>query len=73
MTVNHASILSVEYFLSYFNLVSISKGVNDSDAKDYIESTFFKGDPSFYGTLTYSNFLTAHQTLMNSKTNLGGN
>ncbi|MBM6616282.1 hypothetical protein [Bacillus suaedaesalsae] len=70
MTVNHSSTLTVEYFLAYFRLVTLSKEVNVLEAKQYIDSTFFKGDPSIYGTNTYQNFLHAHQALMslNNKT-----
>lgn len=59
MTVNRSSVLSVEYFESYLNLVVTSRGFNLDEALNYVLQNFFKGDPMYYGKETYLNLILA--------------
>ncbi|HAP2019756.1 MULTISPECIES: hypothetical protein [Staphylococcaceae] len=63
MTVNHASMLSVDYFISYLNLVMLSREVNLKEATLYMENEFFKGNIHQYGDTTETNFNQAIQLL----------
>ncbi|MBT2645409.1 hypothetical protein J7E52_01510 [Bacillus sp. ISL-34] len=64
MTVNHSSILSVEYFEAYFKLVIASREPVADNAKKYIEQNFFKGKKCYYGEQTRRKFITAFNKLM---------
>ena len=43
MRVNHASTLTVGYFVSYLNLVMLSREINLKEATIYMEKEFLKG------------------------------
>ena len=59
MTVNSSSVLSVEYFEAYLQLVSTSKEVGWEEAGEYMKEHFFRGDSQLYGQQTARNFLLA--------------
>ncbi|WP_419955100.1 hypothetical protein ACN6MT_05890 [Neobacillus niacini] len=63
MTVNHAGMLKKEYFLSYLNLVRISRNCSLEEAKDLTISFFFKNNRLRYGSQTYERFLEAYNQL----------
>ncbi|MCM3691012.1 hypothetical protein [Neobacillus niacini] len=63
MTVNHAGTLKKEYFLSYINLVMISRNCSLQQAKDITMNLFFQNDPRRYGNQTYERFLDAYHQL----------
>ncbi|MBT2738970.1 hypothetical protein [Bacillus sp. ISL-7] len=66
MTVNHASTLKKEYFLSYINLVLISRNCSLKEAKEITMDLFFRNDPIRYGNQTYERFLDAYYQLESS-------
>ncbi|MBF7019821.1 hypothetical protein ISO99_07845 [Staphylococcus sp. 18_1_E_LY] len=45
MRINHAGTLSVDYFVSYLNLIMISREVSLKEAISYMKNEFFKGEP----------------------------
>ncbi|QMU10991.1 hypothetical protein H3V22_01850 [Mammaliicoccus lentus] len=55
MRVNHLSTLSIGYFVSYLNLVMLSREVNLKEATLYMENEFFKGNIHQYGDTTEKN------------------
>ena len=59
MTVNSSSVLSVEYFEAYLQLVSTSKEVGWEEAGEYMKEHFFRGDSQLYGQQTAWNFSSA--------------
>lgn len=61
MTVNRSSVLSVEYFEAYLQLVSTSKEVGWEEAGEYMKEHFFRGDSQLYGQQTARNFLMAYE------------
>lgn len=63
MRVNHASTLSVGYFVSYLNLVMVSREVTLKEATIYMEKEFFKGNINQYGESTKNNYKQAIQEL----------
>jgi len=63
MTVNHASVLSVEYFVSYFKLVMSSRNYEVDEAKEFIIQHFFKGNVNLYGEYTIRSFNSAYSGL----------
>lgn len=63
MRVNHASTLSVGYFVSYLNLVMVSREVTLKDAALYMKKEFFKGETDMYGKVTETHFNLAIQKL----------
>ncbi|MBT2696659.1 hypothetical protein J7E79_04405 [Bacillus sp. ISL-40] len=63
MTVNHASTLKKEYFLSYINLVMISRNCSLQQAKELTIELFFKNNIEQYGKQTYERFLEAFKHL----------
>lgn len=65
MTVNHSSVLSVDYFEAYFKLVISSKNYDINRANEYMTQNFFKGDLLIYGKETYQSFVTVYQNLKN--------
>ncbi|WP_462411467.1 hypothetical protein [Neobacillus sp. Marseille-QA0830] len=67
MTVNHASTLKKEYFLSYLNLVMISRNCSLQQAKDLTIELFFKNNIEQYGKQTYERFLIAFNQLNKAK------
>jgi hypothetical protein len=66
LTVNHASTLKKEYFLSYINLVMISRNCSLKEAKEITMDLFFRNDPIRYGNQTYERFLDAYNQLVSS-------
>lgn len=56
MTVNHASTLTKEYFISYLTLIMKSRGFSLDQAKSFTIEFFFKGDTEIYGSSTWSQF-----------------
>jgi hypothetical protein len=63
MTVNHSSVLSVDYFVSYFRLVRSSRNVEMEEAKEFIIQHFFKGNVKLYGEDTFQSFNSAYSEL----------
>ncbi|WP_210123831.1 MULTISPECIES: hypothetical protein [unclassified Staphylococcus] len=63
MRVNHASTLSVDYFVSYLNLIMISREVTLKEAIIYMKREFFKGETDMYGEMTETHFNLAIQEL----------
>jgi len=59
MTVNHSSTLSVEYFISYLELVMNAKQISLREARHYMNEHFFKGKPNLYGEYTALQFKKA--------------
>jgi hypothetical protein len=59
MVVNNGGNLSVEYFISYANLVMQAKQCSLSCAKQDMLEKFFKGDPDHFGSLSYQSFTQA--------------
>lgn len=56
MTVNHASVLTKEYFTSYLTLIMKSREYTLAQAKSFAIDFFFKGDILLYGSSTCSQF-----------------
>ena len=56
MRINHAGILSVDYFVSYLNLIMISREVSLKEAISYMKKEFFKGESDLYGKITETHF-----------------
>lgn len=56
MTVNHASVLSKEYFISYLTLIMKSREFSLDQAKSFAIKFFFRGDSELYGFSTWSQF-----------------
>lgn len=63
MTVNHASTLKKEYFLSYINLIIISRNCSLEEAKDLTIELFFHNNVEQYGKSTAQRFLEAYKVL----------
>lgn len=60
MTVNHASTLRKEYFLSYINLIMISRNCSLKQAKELTMELFFHNKIEQYGKQTFERFLDAY-------------
>lgn len=56
MTVNHASVLTKEYFIAYIKLIMKSREYTLIQAKEFAFDFFFKGDSQRYGTTTWLQF-----------------
>ncbi|MFZ7942591.1 hypothetical protein [Neobacillus sp. 19] len=63
MTVNHAGSLKKEYFLSYLNLILISRNCTLEQAKEIAMELFFHHNINEYGSQTYRRFLDAYKDL----------
>ena len=63
MRINHAGTLSVDYFVSYLNLIMISREFSLKEAISYMKYEFFKGEPDMYGKVTETHFNQAIQEL----------
>ncbi|HCV7641972.1 TPA: hypothetical protein ACF82Z_002916 [Staphylococcus aureus] len=63
MRINHASTLSVDYFVSYLNLIMISREFTLKEAILYMKKEFFKGETDMYGEITETHFNLAIQKL----------
>jgi hypothetical protein len=64
MTVNHGGSLGKEYFLSYINLIKISRNCTLEQAKNLTVELFFKNNINQYGKDTYNRFSEAYYDLM---------
>ena len=56
MTVNHASVLTKDYFIAYLKLIRNSREYTLIEAKEFAFDFFFKGDNERYGLSTWSQF-----------------
>ncbi|MEC1303660.1 hypothetical protein [Lysinibacillus capsici] len=56
MTVNHASVLTKDYFIPYLKLIMNSRDYTLKQAKEFAFDFFFKGDKDRYGTSTCLQF-----------------
>lgn len=65
MTVHHAGVLSVDYFLAYAQLVMQSKELSIEHTDKFVDQYFFKGNPYIYGKQTRQNFEKAIEYLKN--------
>ena len=63
MKINHAGTLSGDYFVSYLNLIMISREVSLKEAVSYMKNEFFKGKTDLYGKVTETHFNQAIQEL----------
>ena len=63
MTVNHASILRKEWFLSYFHLIVNSRDCSLTQAKDIVIELFFHNNFYQYGKETTEQFWEAYNEL----------
>jgi hypothetical protein len=63
MTVNHAGALRKEYFLSYLNLIKLSRDCTIEQAKEIAMELFFHYNVDEYGFQTYQQFLAAFHEL----------
>lgn len=63
MTVNHAGTLKKEYFLSYINLIMISRNCSLEEAKEVTMTLFFHNNIEQYGKSTAHSFLKAYHEL----------
>jgi hypothetical protein len=63
MTVNHAGALKKKYFLSYLNLIRLSRNCTIEQAKELAMELFFHYNIEEYGLQTYQQFLAAFHEL----------
>lgn len=56
MRINHASTLSIDYFVSYLNLIMISREISLKEAVSYMKYSFFNNNIERYGEITAHNF-----------------
>ncbi|MFB7155725.1 hypothetical protein [Lysinibacillus sp. NPDC056232] len=56
VTVNHASVLTKEYFISYLTLIMKSREYTLPQAELFAYDFFFKGDKERYGDSTWFQF-----------------
>lgn len=63
MRINHASTLSIDYFVSYLNLIMISREVSLKEAVSYMKYSFFNNNIETYGEITAHNFKQAVERL----------
>ena len=63
MTVNHASTLSVDYFISYLELIMKARQFSLEEAMFYMRDQFFKGEAHLYGEATAKHFEQAIKLL----------
>jgi hypothetical protein len=67
MTVNHGGSLGKEYFLSYINLIKISRNCTLEEARILAMEIFFHNNIDQYGRVTYNRFLEAYQDLIHQE------
>lgn len=67
MTVNHGGALGKDYFLSYLNLIKLSRNCNTEQAKNITMELFFHNNIDQYGRETYNRFLDAYFDLKNQE------
>ena len=53
----------MDYFVSYLNLIMVSREVTLKDAALYMKKEFFKGETDMYGKVTETHFNLAIQKL----------
>ncbi len=63
MTVNHASVLTKDYFIAYLKLIMNSREYTLVEAKEFAFDFFFKGDMEHYDTSTWLQFEKAIKEL----------
>lgn len=63
MIVNHASTLSVDYFISYLELIMNARHFSLEEAMSFMRVHFFKGEAHLYGEVTAKHFEQAIQLL----------
>ncbi|CAG9610270.1 hypothetical protein [Pseudoneobacillus rhizosphaerae] len=63
MTVNHGGSLGMNYFLSYINLILVSRNCSLKQARDLTMELFFKNNIDQYGKETYERFMEAYREL----------
>jgi hypothetical protein len=63
MTVNHGGSLGRNYFLSYINLILISRNCSLKQARDLAMQLFFRNNIDQYGKETYYRFIEAYEEL----------
>ncbi|MGE7689846.1 hypothetical protein ACQKMI_11620 [Lysinibacillus sp. NPDC097214] len=56
MAVNHASVLTKDYFIAYLKLIMNSREYTLIQAKEFAFYFFFKGDRDHYDTSTWVQF-----------------
>lgn len=56
MTVNHASVLTKDYFIAYLKLIMNSREYTLIQAKEFAFDFLFKGDMNRYGISTWLQF-----------------
>lgn len=66
MTVNHASLLTKEYFIAYLKLIMNSREFTLIQAKEFAYDFFFKGDMQHYGPSTWLQFEKAIKEIDNT-------
>lgn len=69
MIVNHGSTLTKEYFLSYLNLIIISRNCSVEQAKELAFELFFNNNEDNFGKETFQRFLAAFNDLNNGEMN----
>ncbi|WP_418302832.1 hypothetical protein [Lysinibacillus fusiformis] len=67
MTVNHASVLTKNYFIAYLKLIMNSKDYTLKQAKEFAFDFFFKGNMDRYVTLTCLQFEKAIKKIDKTK------
>lgn len=63
MTVNHASVLTKDYFIAYLKLIMNSREYTLVEAKEFAFDFFFKGDMERYDISTWLQFEKAIKEL----------
>jgi hypothetical protein len=63
MTVNHASSLKKEYFLSYINLIMVSRNCSLEEARKLTMELFFHNNIEQYGNETSLRFSETYHDL----------
>jgi len=63
MIIQNSGKLSVDYFISYFQLILNSRTSDLEEAKKIIFQRFFNNNPQELGEETYSHFLKAYSKL----------
>jgi hypothetical protein len=67
MTVNHGGSLGKEYFLSYLNLIKLSRNCTLEEAKNLALELFFNNNIDQYGIDTYNRFSEAFHDLIHQE------
>ena len=59
MVVNNGGNLSQAYFRSYLDLIITAKACSALCAQQYMFEHFFKGNPNYFGPVSYESFVQA--------------